>query len=1301
MHTGFRMRAGDQIAGRFVIEREAGAGGMGAVYRAHDRSAGCAVAVKVLHARGPRELDRFLREARVLAELDHPHVVRHVASGTTAEGEPYLVMEWLEGEDLSQRIDRGALTPDDALAALRGACEGLASAHRRGVIHRDIKPSNLFLPGGDVRRVKVLDFGVARRAAEARGLTGTGALVGTPAYMAPEQARGASGVTAAVDVFALGCVLFESIAARPAFVGENLMAVLAKILLDEAPALGECVPGVDPAVERLVARLLAKLPGERPGDASELLGLLDALDLHARPDLVARPSSPPAALTSNEQRVVSVMLAGVPSASADDVADTLPAVRPDDALASRVAPFGARLETLANGAIVALLAGEGTPVEHAARAARCALALRKALPDAPMVLVTGRSVVAGRLPMGAVIDRAAVMLRTIASSGSIRIDENTAGLVDRRFDVSGDAVGLVLRGERDATDTARTVLGRGTPCIGREREIAVLEGLLDECVGESVSRAVLVTATAGTGKSRLLQEFTARLAKRPIEPELLVGRGDSSSAGSPFALVASLLRRACRVDESEPVEVRRRRVRARIGRHVPAETLPRVAAFLAEVIGAPFDDAEVPSLRNARQDAQVMGDSITSALLDWLSAECAAGPVVVLLDDLHWGDLPSVRLFDHALRALREAPLLVAALARPEVHTTFPALWSAHDPTEVRLPALTRKSAERLVREVLGEHTDAALMARVVERSEGNAFFLEEIVRAIGDNHSLQTIPDTVLGMVQARFDALDEPARRALRAASVFGERFYRAGVTRLLGENAPGSRDWIDPLVAREMIVAVPDARLGGETGFQFRHALVRDAAYAMLTDADRALGHRLAATWLASVGETEPAVMARHFELGGDTDRAVEWYASASSQALEGSDLDRALTWSRRAIELGAQGRSLGQLWLTQANVHSWRSEYALMLDAAVRARAHLDGGSAAWYEAVAQESFAQGYAQRFDDLSNTLQGMLDTEPLPGAEVSRLKWLVRATIVWVRAGNPSGIPRWLIERVAALAKTPAGEDPDARRDVRVLFASPLFGMFDIGVMADEMEAGAIEFERSGDLRNATQFRSTAGFMMTESGQFERAEGLLREAIAQADRLGLGLVGGVARHNLAFARSMLGHVDEAHEMQLKALETFERLGNWRLEAASHLVLGEEAYDAGDVARAERHGRRALEVARGIARILLEAEALLAECALAAGDLDTARLHAEAAMDHYAKETTPMARSVGYVAMAKLEIACGRTDEAERVVRQGLATLEGLARAIHDPNVKRSTLHRVRQRAQLIQLGATLGIDTSFAGTE
>ncbi|MEJ7728421.1 MAG: protein kinase [Polyangiaceae bacterium] len=293
---GLRQREPELIGDRFEVIAEAGSGGMGTVYHARDRVTGNEVAVKVLASRAA-DPARFARETNILARLSHPHVVGYVAHGELAEGEPYLAMDWLSGETLRSRLARSALTAEQSLRLAARVADGLAAAHAAGVIHRDLKPSNLFLEGGDPARVKVIDFGVARFFDAHDKLTETGQVLGTPGYMAPEQARGMRELDARADLFALGCVLYRCLTSKPAFDGPDVMSVLAKLVLHAPPRPSADVPGLSPEIDELVARLLAKEPDARPAGAAVVREEIEWLlrKLGAAPFLSRPPPAPRAA----------------------------------------------------------------------------------------------------------------------------------------------------------------------------------------------------------------------------------------------------------------------------------------------------------------------------------------------------------------------------------------------------------------------------------------------------------------------------------------------------------------------------------------------------------------------------------------------------------------------------------------------------------------------------------------------------------------------------------------------------------------------------------------------------------------------------------------------------------------------------------------------------------------------------------------------------------------------------------------------------------------------------------------------
>src|ERR1044071_6695766 len=270
------MTAREQLNDRFELEQAIGAGGMGTVFRARDSLSGETVALKIISDGQSHLAERFAREVKVLAELSHPGIVRYIAHGVTSAGNLFLAMEWVDGEILKTRLERGPLSPGESVTLATRVAEALGVAHARGIVHRDLKPSNLILPRGRVDLVKVLDFGIAQREGRTQ-LTRTGMMLGTAGYMAPEQTRTGEPVDARADVFALGCVLFQCLTGVPAFDGDAPAAILAKILFGTAPRVSELWPQVPESLDALVAQMLAPEPALRPNDGANLAAALAAL----------------------------------------------------------------------------------------------------------------------------------------------------------------------------------------------------------------------------------------------------------------------------------------------------------------------------------------------------------------------------------------------------------------------------------------------------------------------------------------------------------------------------------------------------------------------------------------------------------------------------------------------------------------------------------------------------------------------------------------------------------------------------------------------------------------------------------------------------------------------------------------------------------------------------------------------------------------------------------------------------------------------------------------------------------------
>lgn len=914
------IRVGSVLRNRFRIEEQARSGGMGQIFRATDLSSGRTVAAKILLDTSLQHRARFQRESEILERIHHPHVVEYIASGLGLDGEAYFVMEWLDGEDLLSVLLRRRLSVPEVLLLGTRIASAMGAVHAQGVVHRDLKPSNVFLVDGKLDQPKILDFGIAYYS-DATRVTAAGTVVGTPSYMAPEQARSGGKVDATADIFSLGCLLFECLTGEPPFIAEHLVAVLAKVVFEEAPRASEFAPDIPDWLDRLIARMLAKDPGERPDDGAEVARILQAGVSSASP-FVERLSEP---MGRNERRFLGVLLLGKPPSTPQDVTTsiTMDLASPIE-LKSVIARFGAHVELFADGTTVVIFDQTSIPTDIATQVARCALTLRTHAPSSPIAITTGWGELGRGLPVGEAIERAVQLLYSpreedIEVAPRILIDDTTAGLLDARFDVVDlDEHGFELRGERDAFDTSRPLLGKVTACVGRERELAMLDQALVNVTSEPAAFAVVISGPAGIGKSRLLQAFVERNRQAGKPVAIWIGRGNPERAGSTYGLLADALQRAAGVLPGASLEVRREKFSAFIGRFVEENEQRRVTEFLGELAGVPFPDEDSLPLRAARQDPELCGEQMKLALHDFLRAVTARRPLLLVLDDVHFGDHASVSAIGTILRDFADEPLLVVATARPEVEQVFPQLWAENGRQQMTLGPISPKASARLVRHVLGESTDAKVVDRVVSLADGHPFFLEELVRTTSENRA-DALPSTIVAMVQTRLERLDPLVRRALRAASVLGDVFWRSIVTQMVGVDL--TNVW-PLLVKSEICVRHKESRFAGEEEYAFRQALLREGAYGLLTEKDRELGHRLAGDLLVRAGEQDPLILAGHFERGGMNSHAAEYYIRGAELASSRRDYLDAERWYTRALELAGalplaaqRGRGLARFRLGQ--------------------------------------------------------------------------------------------------------------------------------------------------------------------------------------------------------------------------------------------------------------------------------------------------------------------------------------------------------------------------------------------------
>lgn len=271
VHMATELAADTVISGSYRVVRTIGRGGMGEVYEVRHLRTKAALALKILlpdKSLSPQLFQRFKREAEITSNLNHPNIVRVFDFDSMPDGRPFLVMELLNGRELTRLLDPASPLPwSDVAAIVKQIAQGLSAAHEHGVVHRDLKPGNIFMmtmPGGDRELVKLLDFGISKVRGGASHLTGTDTVMGTPNYMSPEQASGRTeDADGRADQFALAAIIYEMLSGHMAFPGETAVSVLYRVVHQHPPALRSWAPTLPVPAEHVVTRALSKHPDQR------------------------------------------------------------------------------------------------------------------------------------------------------------------------------------------------------------------------------------------------------------------------------------------------------------------------------------------------------------------------------------------------------------------------------------------------------------------------------------------------------------------------------------------------------------------------------------------------------------------------------------------------------------------------------------------------------------------------------------------------------------------------------------------------------------------------------------------------------------------------------------------------------------------------------------------------------------------------------------------------------------------------------------------------------------------------------
>ncbi|MEW5871582.1 MAG: protein kinase [Chloroflexota bacterium] len=779
--------------GPYEILEEVGRGGMATVYRARQPRVERDVAVKVIRksiADNEQAVQRFQREARLIARLEHPHILP-VYDFDGGYDPPYIVMRYLEGGTLKEVLQQRQLPAPEVLFLLNQVASALDYAHRQGIIHRDVKPSNIMIDRDG--NAIVSDFGIARIVVEESTITGSGEAVGTPDYMSPEQARGLRDVDQRTDIYSLGIMAFQMLAGQLPYTADSPVGILIQHIQQPVPDVRHFNPDLPEAVGPVLKQAMAKNPQERYETAGNFVFELNTalgsrvtqspLVLReavlrawtARQDearhadqghistgsqaVHAEQNKPVTALYANASEYIEV----VEQLSDTEVARQAMNVFWDSA-AQHIGERGGKLLERTDRDLLAVWGAEVAGEEDAERAVFAALDIQAVLRQQGEAFLAGELGQEDALPLKIGVNTGLALLVRDESTGTLtasgatislaqRLAESANGMILIAHDTFREVQGvfsiaphetLKLRGRKEPLAVYRVqsakarafrikvrgVEGVQTSLVGREAELKQIQHAYLDAVEEHETQLVTIIGEAGLGKTRLLYEFSQWAELYPVRYRVFRGRATFAMNSRPYALLRDLISFRFEIlDTDAPVIVSQkleRGVAELVGEDV------EMAHLIGYLCG--FDLSASPYVSGLRDDPQQLSQRARQLALRLFTRLGKIQPIVLGLEDVHFADDASLDLLLELVCAYENLPLLLIVLARPSLLERYPD-WGKELRFHrlISLSALDRREGRELVQQILqmvGE-VPRELRDLIVERGEGNPFYIEELIKML------------------------------------------------------------------------------------------------------------------------------------------------------------------------------------------------------------------------------------------------------------------------------------------------------------------------------------------------------------------------------------------------------------------------------------------------------------------------------------------------------------------------------------------------------------------------------------------
>ena len=876
-----------QQVGHYRLLEMVGEGGMGTVYKAFDEKLQRKVAIKFLssfRARHERDKERFLQEAKTAARLHHANICEVYEIGESEDGDLYIVTAFCEGENLAQIINNNRLSLGQIVNILLQLCRALSIAHQQKIIHRDIKPANIIVDSNN--HISLVDFGIAK--IQGHDISISNQLIGTFAYMAPEQFSGSS-VDYRADIWATGIVLYECLTGQRPYANDQPAEIMFQIFNGSVPQikmseLPHC-NGFDAVLRRCLSVDKQLRYTNIEILTQELQTLYQQLENSQALAWIPRhrqnkeQHAHPLTRTLSEYRKVVAL--GIKFKTGALTTEQLKAVK------ACLNKFGGQLKSEETGRWYTYFGfpklSEGA-ADNALRCAMAMLALNQIEPYSNIISLI-------------VIHNTAVVINNDTKSGARQIFGDLPGSLNELLALTPPNALLITESANnrlrksvstttawetskfnqeklfnfDPNQISQPVIALEnqfkTPLLGRVHELGLLESTWQGVI-EGDGRSVLVSGEAGMGKSRLVFELKRNHSFHNSNHHLIECLCDPNRQETAlYSVVSGIQQFAC--------------LSQAVGHTEIAEFLAvynlqtdEFINLLAWLLGIKSDITHQLFINETPESLKFKSFKFLDTLIQKISH---TEPTLIVIEDLHWADSTTLEWLDRILSKPVNAQQLLLLTGRPEMFRR----WRSYSlVSHLSLNKLTRAEASDLMQAIAPPQTLAAeLVDTVLQKTEGNPLFIEEYVKVIGDNDfPSQSLPERLEDILLSRVDRLGSPKGIA-QVAAVIGRKFSASLLKPLTFHSFTDIHNQLEQLLSAEVIFQLD------EKHYLFKHALIRDALYESLNKSERKVLHRELALYLedqlshdTNIAET----IAYHYSHAEQFSKSAQWWLRAAQLA-----------------------------------------------------------------------------------------------------------------------------------------------------------------------------------------------------------------------------------------------------------------------------------------------------------------------------------------------------------------------------------------------------------------------------------